>query len=389
MIDIEKNDFCHKTIKNIPLILTKKMITKNFRPVQFISRDDNGFGITVRKRVNEYFKLKGISKTGDYRIWLKVIILPLVYLVPFVLIMTDWFSSNLFIFYGLWLLMGIGMAGCGLGIMHDANRGALSKKKSVNRFIGFIINLVGGSALNWKIQHNVLHHSYPNIDGYDEDIDPSGIMRFSPHQPVKWFYKFQVIYAWFFYGLMTFSWATIKDFYGLVRYNNKGLVKAQGLNFRTEMYKLILLKLLYYAIFICLPIIFLDITWWHILLAWFCMHFLAGLILGCIFQPAHVVPSTEFPLPDENNKVDGDYAIHQMLTTSNFAPNNRILAWYVGGLNFQIEHHLFPSMCHIHYRKVSKIVKRTAEEYGVPYNSHPTFFLALLNHAKLLHKLGK
>jgi len=170
------------------------MTDTTFKTVKFIPKDDKDFGIAVRKRVREYFKSNNISRTGDYRIWIKVIVFPLLYLVPFGLIMTNWFSDNLLSFYGLWLLMGTGIAGCGLGIMHDACHGAISKKKSVNNIIGLVLNLAGGYALNWKIQHNVLHHSYTNIDGYDEDIAPGGVMRFSPHQPTKPFYRFQVFY---------------------------------------------------------------------------------------------------------------------------------------------------------------------------------------------------
>ncbi|MCP4457205.1 MAG: acyl-CoA desaturase [Cytophagales bacterium] len=359
------------------------------RAVKFISKGDKDFGITVRKRVSDYFKEKNIARTGDYRIWVKVFVLPMLLLVPFALILTNFFTGSLFLFYALWLLMGIGLAGCGLGIMHDACHGAISKKQSVNQFIGaLVLNLAGGSTLNWKIQHNVLHHSYTNIDGYDEDIDPSGIMRFSPHQPVKSYYRFQTVYAWFLYGLMTFEWATFKDFLQLKRYNQKGLL-AQNTTADKELAKLIILKVLYYSLFIVLPILLLDIAWWHIVLGWFSMHFVAGLILGCVFQPAHVVPSSEFPLPDKDNHVAGDWAIHQLLTTANFAPTNRILSWYVGGLNYQIEHHLFPNMSHVHHRTISKIVKRTAEEFGLPYYSQPTFVGALANHASMLHKLRK
>jgi linoleoyl-CoA desaturase len=365
------------------------MSEKKFNPIKFVPNDDRQFGVTLRKRVNAYFKEHNMSKNGDYRIWLKVIIMPLLYLVPFGLVLSGLFVDNLLIFYGLWLLMAIGLAGCGLGIMHDANHGAISKKSGVNNFIGFVINLAGGYSLNWKIQHNVLHHSFTNINGYDEDIDPSGLMRFSPHQPVKSFYRYQVFYAWFLYGLMTFSWATFKDFLQLVRYNKKGLVEAQGFKYKREMLKMIALKLMYYAIFMVTPILILDIAWYHIVLSWFCMHFLAGLILACIFQPAHVVPTSEFPLPDHEYKVVGDKAIHQLRTTANFAPKNRLLSWYVGGLNYQIEHHLFPTMSHVHHKKVSKIVEATAKEFGLPYHSQRTFTGALINHARMLYQLRK
>jgi linoleoyl-CoA desaturase len=365
------------------------MANHSFQAVKFIGKEKDGFGATVKKRVAEYFKANNKERTGDYRIWIKVIVLPLMYLVPFAFLFTPWASNHLLLFYGLWILMGTGIAGCGLGIMHDACHGALSKNKTANRIVGMVLNLAGGHVLNWQIQHNVLHHSYTNIDGYDEDIDPSGVMRFSPHQPVKWFYKYQIYYAWFLYGLMTFSWATWKDFQQLARYDEKGLLDAQGTTYKKELLKTIGNKIIYYSIFIIAPLYFIDVAWYHILIGWFSMHFVAGLILACIFQPAHVVPTSEFPLPDKNHTIDGDRDVYQLLTTSNFAPTNRILSWYVGGLNYQIEHHLFPTMSHVHHRAISPIVKKTAEEFGLPYNSEPTFFGALKNHAKMLYKFRK
>jgi len=367
------------------------MSSSILKAVKFVSSDDDkAFGIAIKKRVATYFKEKKIAKTGDYRIWIKVIMVPLMYLTPFGFLLTNSFSGNLLLFYGLWLLMGVGLAGCGMGVMHDACHGALSKKRWVNDFIGnAILNLAGGHALNWKIQHNVLHHSYTNINGYDEDIDPSGVMRFSPHQPLKSMFKYQVFYAWFLYGLMTFSWATFKDFLQMYRYAKKGLLAAQGTTFKKEFPKLIIEKILYHLVFIVLPILLINVQWYHVLLGWFAMHFLAGFILAIVFQPAHVVPSSDFPLPNKENNLKGDWAIHQMETTADFAPSNRILSWYVGGLNYQIEHHLFPTMCHVHYRGISKIVESTAKEFNVPYHSEPTFIDALVKHVKMLHKLGR
>ncbi len=365
------------------------MGSSTFKAIKFTKNEKAGFGNTVRTRVDEYFKSNKIERTGDYRIWIKVIVLPLIYLAPFALMLMGIGGNHLLVFYGLWFLMGIGIAGCGLGIVHDACHGALSKNKTANWLVGMVLNLAGGHVLNWKIQHNVLHHSYTNIDGYDDDIDPGGIMRFSPHQPVKPFYRFQIVYAWFLYGLMTFSWATYKDFVQLFRYNKKGLLATQNTTFKAELFRIIGNKVIYYAIFIGLPFIFLDVAWYHILLGWFVMHFVAGLTLACIFQPAHVMPTSEFPLPDKDNNIDGDRAVYQLLTTSNFAPKNRILSWYVGGLNYQIEHHLFPTVCHVNHRKISKIVEKTAKEFNLPYNSELTFIGALFKHGKMLHSLRK
>lgn len=361
-----------------------------FEPVKFSTTDktENEFFLTLRKRVNGYFKDNNISKNGDYRMWIKVFAMPAMYFIPYFFIITNSFP-NMVVFYLLWLAMGFGIGGCGLGIMHDANHGSLSDNPKVNDFVGKILNVIGGNALNWKIQHNVLHHSFTNVDGYDEDIHPGGLLRFSPHQPRKGFFRFQHIYAWFLYGLMTLMWITVKDFVQLARYNRMGLLKSQNKTFSTEIIKMIINKVLYYAYVLVIPVMLLDVAWYHIVIGIFIMHFLAGLLLGMVFQPAHVVPTSDYPLPDGEKHVESNWAVHQLTTTADFAQNNPILNWYVGGLNFQIEHHLFPNICHVHYKALSKIVKQTADEFGYPYIANPTFFGAVIEHGKMLYKLGR
>ena len=286
--------------------------------------------------------------------------------------------------------MGVAIAGMGLGIMHDACHGSLSKNKKLNDFVGqATLNFIAGSSINWKIQHNVLHHSFTNVDGYDEDISPSGVMRFSPNQERKGFFRYQAYYAWFFYGLMTFIWATFKDFDQLKRFQKMGLIKQQGKSYTIEMRNLILRKVIYYSLFMVLPLVVIKLPWYHIVLGWLAMHFLAGLTLGVIFQCAHVMPETSYPAMNENNELENDVATHQMLTTANFANDNTVLSWYAGGLNFQIEHHLFPNICHVHYKDISKIVKKTAEEFGIPYHYTPKFSAALAGHARFLNELGR
>jgi linoleoyl-CoA desaturase len=81
--------------------------------------------------------------------------------------------------------------------------------------------------------------------------------------------------------------------------------------------------------------------------------------------------------------------IHQIQTTANFATRSRLVTWFCGGLNFQIEHHLFPKMSHIHYPEVSKIVKATCQEYGIKYIEFPRVTAAMRSHWKLLYDLGR
>lgn len=361
-----------------------------FQAPRFSKHAKDGFGPTVRKRVNDYFQSKNISKTGDYRIWLKIAIMPLFFIGPFVMLLLYGDQMPLWSYYGLWLLMGFSIAGMGLGIMHDAVHGSLSNNKKLNEFVGqATLNFIAGSTINWKIQHNVLHHSFTNVDGYDEDISPSGVMRFSPNQEHKGFFRYQAYYAWFLYGLMTFIWATFKDFGQLNRFHKMGLLKQQGKNYNKEMRNLIIRKIIYYAVFMALPIYLIGLPWYHVVLGWLAMHFVAGITLGTIFQCAHVIPETSYPSLDENNTLENDVATHQMLTTANFANNNKLLSWYAGGLNFQIEHHLFPNICHVHHKDISKIVRKTAEEFGIPYHYTSKFSSALAGHARFLNDLGK
>src|SRR5690606_26213854 len=262
--------------------------------------------------------------------------------------------------------MGIAIAGIGLSVMHDANHGAYSNKKWVNNLFGYALNLIGGNAFNWKIQHNVLHHTYTNIHDVDEDISPRGVLRMTPHSDWKFFHRFQHLYAWVIYGLMTIVWVLAKDFARINKYHKDGLFKKQRASFRQEWIILIATKVLYVAYVFVLPVIILPLAWWQILIGILMMHYIAGFILAIIFQPAHVSEGTEYPLPDENGSMENNWAIHQLLTTTNFANNSRAFSWYVGGLNFQVEHHLFPNICHVHYRNISPIVKQTAEEFGIP-----------------------
>lgn len=357
----------------------------NFKAIKYTPKEEQVFFNTLKKRVNDYFG-DHKSNRANWKMYLKTFFQVLGYVAPFVTLFV-WQDMPNWAFYGCWLMMGFFMAGIGLSIMHDANHGAYSKNQTVNGILGAFINMVGGSAHNWKIQHNVLHHTYTNVTGYDEDIHPVGFLRFSPHEELKGIHKFQWIYAWFFYGLMTLEWTTTKDFRGLKRYNEMGFVKT---SYAKEFVKLLIWKIVYIAYVLVLPYIFLDnFSFLEVMGGFLLMHFTAGLMLGMIFQPAHVMETSEFPMPNEESNIENSWAVHQMHTTANFAPKNFWLNWYAGGLNFQIEHHLFPNICHIHYKEISKIVKATAKEFNIPYHVQSSFSAAIWNHGKMLKKLGR
>jgi len=311
----------------------------------------------------------------------------LIYTLPYFAILTG-LVTNLWLMWLMALIMGFGMAGIGFSVMHDANHGSASRKSWVNKFMGFSLNLLGGNVNNWKIQHNLLHHSYTNIEGYDEDIAPAGILRFSPHAEKKKIHKYQFLYAWFFYGLMTLSWTFMKDFVDVFRYNRMGLYKQMKTNFRKEFWLIVVTRLMYFAYMLVIPMMLLDITFGQWLIGFLTIHFVAGLVLACIFQLAHVMEETKFPTPEEGS-MKNQWAVHQLNTTLNFAAKNKWLSWFVGGLNFQVEHHLFPHISHIHYPKIAPIVEATAREFGYPYFSEHSFRRALSSHARMLYQLGR
>jgi linoleoyl-CoA desaturase len=294
---------------------------------------------------------------------------------------------------GTWLgimmviLMGIGEAGIGMSVMHDAAHGAFSKRKWINSLFASSMFILGSTVFNWKIQHNLLHHTYTNIYGYDQDISTKAAIRLSDHAQLKKYHRFQFIYAFLFYGMMTIS-KLVGDLTQLLTFNRTGITKTQNANEKKEIFVLLLSKILYFATIIVLPILFSSFTWWQVLIGFFLMHLTAGIIMSVIFQMAHVVEGTEQPLPDENGLIKHDWLVHQLRTTADFAPKNAVLNWYVGGLNFQIEHHLFSNICHIHYRKIAPIVKQTAKEFGLEYNVKPTFLKALKSHVNRLKDLG-
>jgi linoleoyl-CoA desaturase len=316
----------------------------------------------------------------------KTIFLLAGYLLPFILIL--FFHLPQVVNYSLWLVMGLSKAGIGMSVMHDANHGAYSKSRRTNYWLGHTLNLLGGSVFNWKMQHNILHHTYTNIIDMDDDIEDKLILRFSPHTKVKWYHKFQFIYAFFFYGILTLYWAFMKDFVQFRKYIKGGVNKESGAKNRISFIKMMISKLLYILVFILMPVLVLHLPVWAYISGFLLMHFIAGIILTVIFQLAHTVESTTHPLPNEEGTIENNWAIHQLNTTVNFSRKSRFLTWYLGGLNFQVEHHLFPNICHIHYPAIAPIVKETAEEFGVPYLENESFFGAVRSHVRMLKAYG-
>jgi len=355
--------------------------------IKFTGKEGNQFFSTLRKRVDAYFTDNGISKNANAVMISKTVVLLSAYLLPFILLLVLHPAFGLSL--ALWFVMGLAVAGIGMSVMHDANHGSYSTNPTVNYLMGHTLNLLGGSVFNWKLQHNVLHHTYTNIVYMDDDIADRLVLKFSPHTKVKVFHKFQWIYAIFFYGLMTLYWVFAKDIVQFIRYTKNGVVTNTPEQNRSVLLKMILLKVIYLFAMLSAPTLFFAIPFYQVFAGFVLMHFVAGIVLTVVFQLAHTLEGTTHPLPDAQGNIENDWAIHQMETTIDFSPGNKILSWYVGGLNYQVEHHLFPKICHVHYPAISKIVEQTAKEFNVPYKVNNTFALALKSHFEALYRFGR
>jgi linoleoyl-CoA desaturase len=243
------------------------------------SRSRPDFATTLNSRVNAYFSTNRISRQGNAEMVIKTVIMFLLYFGPYGMIISGIVTAP-FLLMLLVVVMSIGLSGIGLSVMHDANHGAYSKKKWVNTLLGYSLNMVGANAFNWKIQHNMLHHTFTNVHDEDEDISPRGALRLSPHSKWNRAHRFQHVYAWFLYGLMTIVWMVVKDFARLIKYQKNGLVKKSKASITHEWIILLATKLVYVGYIFIIPVVFTPLAWWEILIGIFTMHYIAGFVLA-------------------------------------------------------------------------------------------------------------
>ncbi len=355
------------------------------KQLRFVGKENRQFFATVRKRVDSYFKDNNLSKHANSEMYFKTFFFLGGTIALYCLIMFGGFS--LWAMLGLAIALGVFQACIGFNVTHDAMHGAYSSKSGVNYAIGLVFNIIGGNDYVWRITHNLVHHTYTNIPGHDEDIDVApGMVRLSPEEELKPIMKWQHLYAFPLYGLASVSWVLRKDYKKFFQDKiGETVIKHKPIDY----FNLFFFKAVNYTLFIVLPLVFLDITWWQFIIGFLTMHIFFGLVLGLVFQLAHVVEGTDFPYPNEDYNIEEAWAVHQMQTTANFARKSWLANFICGGLNMQIEHHLFPQVCHTHYKEVSKIVKSTALEFDVPYIENETFGGAIASHYRMLKKFGK
>lgn len=355
--------------------------------VRFPRPAKDSFSKVLANRVREYFKENELSSKGDVRMLWKTLGMLSLYFVPYILMLT--LQPGILATLGLFAMMGIGMSGIGMGVMHDAAHGAYHSNSVINRLVSFSIYVISGNLTTWKIQHNVLHHTYTNIEGMDEDMETSGLIRLHPSQQWKKMHRFQKFYSPLVYGLLTLNWVISKDFKQLLRYYRSGISGFSAKDIKKEWVVLVFTKILYFSLFIVLPLIFLPVAWYWVILGFVLMHFIAGCMLSFVFQLAHMVEDVTNMDRPESGELTDEWMAHQLKTTANFARTNKLVSWFVGGLNFQIEHHLFPNICHVHYPQISRIVRETAAEFNLPYFEYQRVRDALAAHMRHLSNMAQ
>jgi linoleoyl-CoA desaturase len=338
----------------------------------------------LKQRVNNYFVENNKKSTGNFSLHFKAILLWTLFVTFFVL--TVFFNTgNWMISIAECLMLGGLTAAIGFNVMHDGGHGSFSDSAFWNKIAAFSVNGLGASMLMWNNKHNIIHHTYTNIDGIDDDIEIKPMLRMCETQKKYKVHRFQHIYVWFLYTLLLVIWVFATDYTKYFR-QKVGTVPIKKFS-KFDHFAFWAAKVFYYAVFIALPIYKFGFLQWFV--GFMVMAMFAGFVLSIVFQLAHTVEETSFPVATANtNDIENEWAIHQIETTANFATKNKVISWLVGGLNFQIEHHLFPKISHVHYPAISKIIKSTCEEFNVKYIEYKRMRDAILSHALYLKRMG-
>ncbi|WP_266160485.1 fatty acid desaturase family protein [Dyella silvatica] len=344
---------------------------------------DNTFQRVLRRRVEDYFKQRGLKQRDNAAMYWKTAIILGVFVASYaglVFFASSWWQGLL-----LSLVLGVATAGIGFNIQHDGGHQAYSDKRGINKAMAMTLDMVGGSSYIWHWKHARFHHTYTNIAGHDSDIDLGVLARLSPTQQRRTWHRWQHLYLWVLYGATAIRWHLYGDFRDLITgtIGERPFARPRG----WDLAVFVLGKLVFFAIAFGLPLAFHPVG--TVLLFYTAVAAVAGLLLALVFQMAHVVEQAEFPLPNEQSQqMDTPWAIHQLETTVDFARDNRVLSWLVGGLNFQVAHHLFVRISHIHYPAIARIIEDTCREFGQPYHAHRSFAAGIASHYRWLRRMG-
>jgi len=343
----------------------------------------NSLHSELKQRVHQYFEENDIKQTGNAALYFKAVLLTAAFAALYIHLI--FFTPQWYISIPECILFGMLISAIGFNVMHDGSHGSFSEHKWQNKIAAYSISMLGASHFMWNIKHNMVHHSFTNVDGVDDDIEIGFMMRFAPTQKRYKIHRFQHIYFAGLYMMMYVFWVFYSDY---AKYFSRKIgimpLKKMGVKEHVMFW---VVKIYHALVFVIIPV--LMTSWIDWMIGFLITSLVAGFILSIVFQLAHTVEHTEFPVANvENNKLPDEFAAHQIKTTANFATKNKWISWFVGGLNFQIEHHLFPKISHIHYPAISKIVRSVCREYQLQYIEYPTMQRAVVAHIRFLKGLG-
>jgi len=337
----------------------------------------------LKRRVNEYFEKQNIESTGNSKLFIKALILVVGYVAVYTHLV--FFTPAAWLAIPECIILGLFTSGIGFNVMHDGSHGSFSNSKTLNKGAALTLDMLGASSVMWKNKHNLIHHTYTNIHGIDDDIEARPFLRLAPEQTHYRWHKYQHVYFWFLYGLLYLFWVFFTDYkkYFTKKVGDVPIKKLDTGDHITFWF----FKALHLVMYVLLPAYLCGIGPWA--LGFFIYTFTTGVVLSIVFQLAHTVEEASFPVAIQpTNKMEDEWAVHQLKTTANFATGNKMITWFVGGLNFQVEHHLFPKISHAHYPEISAIVKRVCQEMGVPYLEHQKMTTAIASHVAHLKTMG-
>ncbi|WP_458071397.1 fatty acid desaturase family protein [Rhodanobacter sp. BL-MT-08] len=344
---------------------------------------DNRFHRELRRRVDAQFRDSGTRQRDSAAMFLKTAVILAAFAASYIALV--FFADNGWQALAISVVLGTAVAGIGFNVMHDGGHQAYSDRRWVNRLMALTLDLVGGSSYIWQWKHARFHHTWVNVAGHDSDIDLGVLGRLSPEQPWRPWHRWQHLYLWVLYGVTAIRWHVYGDFRDMIT----GTVGERPFDRprRWDLAGFVIGKLVFFMLAFGLPLFFHSIG--AVLLFYTTTSAVAGVLLALVFQMAHVVEEADFPAPNTaSRQMDTPWAIHQLETTVDFSRDSRVLSWLIGGLNFQIEHHLFPRISHVHYPAVARVVEATCREYGITYRTHRSFAAGIASHYRWLRRLA-
>lgn len=330
----------------------------------------------LKGRVTELVKMLPESRKAHLKVL--AVILPLGYLAIYIFALLH--VDNIPVFYFAYGLMGIVMVLTFLSVIHETVHGNLFKNRTTVGLIMFFFDLAGANSYIWKKRHLIMHHNYPNIAGWDTDIQQAGVIKIYPQEPVKGLQRYQHFYFVFLYPFYLVNWIFIRDFKDF--FSNNQLIKKAVHIPAVEYLKLFVFKAVYFTYILAVPML-LGLPAMHAFLALFCMLILSGIFALTSLLTPHANIKNQFPVPDEMQKIQSGWFFHQLSTTNDLTVNNWLSRNLMGNFNFHLAHHLFPNISCVYAPEVTRIIRDYASEHNLLYRTYP-FFTALKYHYLLL-----